>query len=67
MVRLCQVSRCVVQIVQKRCQETGTFSRQQGSGRKRKTTEGNDELIGVSVLRNRSFIAVQGQFSLRNV
>lgn len=40
--RLGQVSRYAVQFVQRRYQETGSFSRRQGSGRKRETRDRDD-------------------------
>lgn len=61
------MTRSAVRRVCTRYEETGSFHRRPGTGRKRFTTERDDRFIISTILRNRRLNAVQVQQQLREV
>lgn len=65
--RILGVTRCSVQRAVQRFNETGSFSRRRGSGRRRSTNVQDDRFVTLNVLRERNTTAVMARNRLEEV
>lgn len=65
--RILGVTRCSVQRAVQRFNETGSFSRRRGSGRRRSTNVRDDRFVTLNVLRERNTTAVMARNRLEEV